>query len=78
MKKLGRAIAANAAHQDETFERVSKIRRLDDLKGERYLVYKDSLICLDREQDATKAYLDDLDQRIANIEKDIEDMEADS
>lgn len=78
VKKLGRAIAANAAHQDETFERVSKIRRLDDLKGERYLVYKDSLICLDREQDATKAYLDDLDQRIANIEKDLEDMEADS
>lgn len=75
VRDIGRAVSAFSSTQDKTFERASKIRRLDMLKGDRYLTFKDSKnpLSVEEERAAAAEFVKELDERIAKIEKELED-----
>eukprot|EP00574_Skeletonema_japonicum_P005801 CAMPEP_0201733090 /NCGR_PEP_ID=MMETSP0593-20130828/30630_1 /ASSEMBLY_ACC=CAM_ASM_000672 /TAXON_ID=267983 /ORGANISM="Skeletonema japonicum, Strain CCMP2506" /LENGTH=504 /DNA_ID=CAMNT_0048226179 /DNA_START=116 /DNA_END=1627 /DNA_ORIENTATION=- len=72
VKNIGNAVSALAA--DDSFERASKIRRLDQLKGERYNVFKDTKCRHITEEERVVAtdYVNELDERIATIESELQ------
>ena len=74
MKDIGEAVAAFSTTCDKTYERASKKRRIDKLKGDRYLVFKDSMCPNSTEEEKRYAadYVKDLDETIAKIEAELE------
>ena len=74
VKDIGKAVAAFSATADKTYERASKIRRIDQLKGDRYLVFKDSQcpVSTAEEKRVAAEFVKELDERIAKIEAELE------
>eukprot|EP01082_Thalassiosira_pseudonana_P009561 g8661.t1 g8661 contig3:638798-640275(-) len=71
VKDIGKAVAKFS--DDTTYERASKIRRLDMLKDTRYEVYKDSKSKRNTAEERAVAaeYVKDLDERIATMEMEL-------
>ena len=71
MKDIGKAVAKFS--DDTTYERASKIRRLDMLKDTRYEVFKDSKSKRNTAEERAVAaeYVKDLDERIATMEMEL-------
>lgn len=72
MKDIGNAVSAMAV--DDCFERASKIRRLDQLKGECHHVFKDSMNrhITEEERAAATNFVRGLDEMIATIVSELE------
>eukprot|EP01082_Thalassiosira_pseudonana_P008894 g7837.t1 g7837 contig26:387915-388402(-) len=71
VKNIGKAVARCA--DDSSYERASKIRRLDKLKADRYLVFRDSK-CTNssqEERDAAADYVKDLDEMIDSLKAEL-------
>eukprot|EP00970_Alexandrium_tamarense_P016090 scaffold6106_cov134-Alexandrium_tamarense.AAC.1 len=71
VKDIGKAVAKFS--DDTTYERASKMRRLDQLKDTRYEVFKDSKSKRNsvEERAVAEEYLKDLDERIATMEMEL-------
>eukprot|EP00970_Alexandrium_tamarense_P013006 scaffold3201_cov115-Alexandrium_tamarense.AAC.3 len=71
VKNIGRAVAR--CSDDTSYERASKIRRLDKLKAARYLAFKDSKCqaSSQEERDAAADYVEDLDEMIDELKAEL-------